>query len=86
MQQLINTITTLVDEIPSGFYFDSHHIINLLIKNHSDIYNLYANPTLPKHGNIGKIINTLQTVDYIGQSLSLNIHENTSECALWRKL
>ena len=85
MQQLITTITALVREIPGGTYFDSHHIINLLLKNYSDVYNQYANPTLPKHGNIGKIINTLQEVEYIGQSRSLNIHGNISECALWKK-
>ena len=85
MEQLINTITALVDGIPKGFYFDTHLIINLLIKNNSDIYNLYTNPTLPKHGNIGQIIKALKSVKYIGQSHSLNIHGNVSECALWRK-
>lgn len=91
-----NAIRTIVDEIPSRRIFDSHFVINRLIKHHSDAYLSYASTinattdkTLIVHGNIGKEIAKLgdsvlrQLPDL---SWSENIHGNASECACWQKL
>ena len=91
-----NAIKAIIDEIPSGRIFDSHYVINRLIKEYSDNYLTYAsnidsnsNKTLVVHGNIGKEIakfnNTIirQLSDL---SWSENIHGKSNDCACWQKI
>ena len=89
------TIETILDGIPKSFMFDSHFIIDQLIKNHSDEYIKFvtqfangANPTLTAHQMIGHEINSFKNdlVTRQEQSWSVNIHGNASECALWQKI
>ena len=59
-------IRTIVDEVPQGYIFDSHFIINELIKRFSDQYLSFASRftagnqqgTLSSHGQIGQDIMT----------------------------
>ena len=91
-----NTIRQILNTIPTNHIFDSHFVIEQLIKNFSDEYiqfvSQYANgdqPTLVAHGNIGKIIKGFSgdLVEQLEQlSWSENIHANPSECACWKKL
>ena len=90
-----NAIREIIDGIKSGLYFDSHFVINQLIRNHSDAYLRYAQEfkadvsdiTLVMHGQIGlKIGRLTDKVEKVGDSLSENIHTNIGECACWRKL
>ena len=91
-----NVIRTIIEKIPSGRIFDSHYIINQIIKNYSDEYLAYAgnfnaatDRTLVVHGNIGKEIskfNTIMIRQLSDPSWSENIHGNASECTCWLKI
>jgi hypothetical protein len=92
MQQ---TLTTIINIIPRGCIFDSHYIIEQLIKNYSDEYinfvSQYANTplaTLTAHGKIGQEISKLNgiCIKLDNESFSYNIHNNPSLCAAWQKL
>ena len=89
-------IEQILNEIPRGKLFDSHLVVNLLIKNHSDDYLNFANSmkssdsiTLAVHGQIGKLVNTFDN-DIIQrqehESWSENIHGKPSKCTCWVKL
>ncbi len=90
-----NAIRTIVNEIPQGCVFDSHFVINELIKRFSDEYLSFAarfaganqQPTLPAHGQIGQEINKLDptVIEKIGEAWSENIHKTPSRCTCWRK-
>lgn len=91
-----NAIQTIVTEVQQGYIFDSHFVINELIKRFSDEYLSFAsgfagagpNITLAVHGQIGKKIKNLNvgTIQFIGDSWSENIHKTPSKCTCWRKL
>ena len=84
-------ISSIIDEIPVGSIFDSHFVINQLIRNHSDAYLDFAktfsgsNITLVMHGNIGQKIDKLSCVEQLGKSWSENIHTKPSPCTCWKK-
>jgi len=90
-----SAIRTIVDEVPQGCVFDSHFVINELIKRFSDEYLTFAarfvggnqQPTLPAHGQIGKEINKLDptVIERIGEAWSENIHKRPGKCTCWRK-
>ena len=93
MQDLIHSI---INTIPKAKIFDSHFVINQLIKQHSDDYLRFASQftnsselTLSVHGKIGQLINSfdgtlLRRLDK--ESWSENIHGNSSSCTCWEKL
>jgi len=91
-----NAIQSIVNEVPKGHIFDSHFIINELIKRFSDEYLTFAskfaknnqNITLIAHGNIGQEINKLDgtVLHKIGDAWSENIHKTPSKCTCWKKL
>lgn len=94
--ELKDAVRIVLDDIDSGMMFDSHFIINQLIKDHSDEYLRFAAqyadtkaPTLRAHQEIGKTIKAFNN-DLVQKqpqpSLSENIHCTASECALWLKL
>jgi len=93
-QNMQEAIKKILDNIPPKHIFDSHFVINQLIKNHSDIYLQYANKftdtnkiTLSMHGQIGQIIDRFNSIEQLeDKSWSENIHSNASECTCWRKL
>ena len=89
-------IETIVRDIKAGHLFDSHFIIQQLIKKHSDDYirltSPYAEgegPTLAAHQEIGREIKKFngQLVERLDfDSWSENIHGKNSQCAAWKKL
>jgi len=88
-------IRIIVDKVPKGCVFDSHFVMNELIKGFSDKYLSFAGrfaggnkqPTLPAHGQIGQQINKLapKVIKKIGPAWSENIHKKPSRCTCWRK-
>lgn len=91
-----NAIQSIVNEVPKGHIFDSHFIINELIKRFSDEYLTFVsnfamgnqNITLTSHGKIGQEINKLDgtVLQKIGYAWSENIHKTPSKCTCWKKL
>ena len=89
-------IEELIKAVPKDCIFDTHHIINNLIKKYSDAYLAYAasfkssyKVTLTLHGNIGKEIAKLEPalIERMPlKSYSDNVHGESSVCACWRKL
>jgi hypothetical protein len=88
MKEVIESI--IKNHIKSGVIFDTHTIIEYLLQNDTDAYltNFTGNSTETYHGNIGHIIAQIEDgglVSRIGESWSLNIRKNFSECACWKK-
>ena len=91
-----NAIQSIVNEVPKGCVFDSHYVINELIKRFSDEYLFFVSKfamnnqqiTLTVHGQIGKEINKLHgtILRKIGDAWSENIHKTPSKCTCWEKL
>lgn len=94
--QMETAILAIVNEVPRGHVFDSHFVINELIKRSSDQYLDFAGkfargkgqPTLPTHGQIGRAINKLNgtVIEKLGRAWSENIHKRQSRCTCWKKL
>lgn len=86
-------IEIIIDKIQPGVMFDSHHVINALVKDHSDEYMHFikthfgaAGTTEYVHSEIAKHISKCSLVGRIpGKSLSYNIHGKPSTCALWKR-
>lgn len=96
LTKMQNSISLILDGIPSRKVFDSHFVISQLIKHYSDVYltfagriNASSDRTLAVHGQIGKEIAKFEP-DSIrrisNMSWSENIHGNSSECTAWEKL
>ena len=92
MQEAVRAI---VEQIQPGEIFDSHLVIDLLIRDFSDDYLLFASEspgdqvTLRTHQRIGRVIASLgrELVERQGrQSRSLTIHNTLGECALWLRV
>lgn len=87
-----NTIQTIIqNEIPKGYIFDSHSIIDYIVQYCSDKYlDSYKQgwTTELYHGYIGKTIASFEgnLIERIGDSWSLNIHKKFSENVCWKKL
>ena len=89
-------IENIVEEIKPGHIFDSHFVIQQLIKKYSDEYinftSDYANGdalTLSSHQGVGSEIKKFngQLVERLDfDSWSENIHGNCSKCAAWKKI
>lgn len=85
-------IRKIVEPIKSGLFFDSHFVIDQLIKGPTDIYLNYARANAKQnvallHGNISLTIG--QQVDLVaspGRSWSMNIHGSPGECEAWRRI
>jgi len=88
-----NVIRGIIEKIPRGVAFDSHYVIETLIKDYSDDYLRFATGRSPEepvtatmHGAIAQIIFSCNLVRQLPQqSISYNIHGNPSQCALWQK-
>ncbi len=92
-------VRNIINSIPSGMIFDSHFVINQLIRNYSDEYLTFASgyansPNMDRltyrvHQQIGHVINSFKG-DLIqrqpNDSWSENIHGNVNEVALWQKI
>lgn len=94
-----NAVKTIIEMVPKGKIFDSHYVINQLIRNYSDEYLNFASSVAnsPKkthtvHGLIGQEIKNISDsglIEQVGESgdfWSENIHGNASVCTGWRKI
>ncbi len=80
-------------EVKSGQYFDSHTLIKYLIQKHTDLYLQGAGGKQRAdtyHGQLAQKLSVLEkdgVLEKIGDkvSVSKNIKDKFSECALWRK-
>jgi hypothetical protein len=89
-------ITEIVNEIGKGCLFDSHFVVQQLIKKHTDTYLRFSSkfadgkePTLTSHQMIGieiKKLNGTLVERQEFESWSENIHGNGGSCAAWKKL
>ena len=89
------TIKNILLGIESGCVFDSHYIVNQLVRNYSDEYLRFmsqykdgARPTLTGHQMIGHAIkrfngNIVERLPY--ESWSETIHGTYRPCALWQR-
>jgi len=95
MIEFREAVKRIIEPIRNNFVFDSHYVIDQLIKYYSDEYivfvSQYSNsqrPTLTAHQQIGQVINScndlVRRLDY--QSWSETIHCNGGECALWQRI
>ena len=90
-------IETILKDIEAGIFFDSHYLVDRMVRDFSDDYLRIAqkvdseteNLTLRVHQQIGHMIakfkgTLVERQD--AQSLSMNIHGNESSCALWKRI
>lgn len=84
-------IRNIVQSIPKGCIFDSHFVINELIKKHSDEYLQFAGhlgenlTTKNMHSQIAKEIANTYAVKIGEGAYSENIHGGATKCAYWRR-
>lgn len=91
-----NAVQQILNSIPQNHIFDSHFIINQLIKNYSDVYLQFtaqftksSQVTVSAHGQIGQVISSFNgslVQQFEEKSWSENIHGNVSECTCWQKI
>ena len=91
-----NAVEKILAGIDKGVYFDSHFVIDKVIRDFSDTYLTFAaeNQARDKvteyvHSEIAKTISSFDgtLVNRVAdvKSLSFNIRGNASKCALWVK-
>lgn len=87
--KLQEKITKIIKPIPQKIMFDSHYVIDTLIKNYSDDYFAFIrrNPGKARdvHNKIAKIIGRCGARK-VGDSFSYTIHWKVGKCALWEKI
>lgn len=88
--KLKKSIFKIVSNIPNGIYFDSHYVIECLIKEHLDVYIQCATENQSAenyHSEISKMLKDESlNIKQCGRSLSFNIKGNANKCMLWKKL
>jgi len=91
-----DAIRSVIDGIPSNHIFDSHFVINKLIKEHSDAYLNFASSvsassrkTATVHGLMAQEITRFVDLGLVTKldalSWSETIHRTDNECAAWMK-
>jgi len=87
--ELEKTIRKLVFDIPAGFFFDVHVIVEKLLQEHDGVYltNVGQYTSAAQyHAKISTIISqNTELVEMAGKSYSKNIHEKFSECHLFKR-
>ena len=93
---LEDAIKKIIESIQVDHYFDSHFIIQELIKNHSDEYLKFASKykdsqdiTTLTHSQIGFLVKSLcknNIIEQAGKSWSTNIHGKNSSCTMWKRI
>lgn len=91
-----NIIESIVLEARKGVMFDSHFVIDKIIREHSDEYLRFASNHLANsgeteylHSQLAKLISSFEGILVLQQdqkSHSYNIRGNASECALWLRI
>jgi len=94
----MNCLEKILKDIKVGYYFDTHYVINRIIEKeeYTDEYIRFSaqyseseKPTFTTHQQIGHQIASFEgnlVERQKGQSWSVNIHGNSSECALWKRI
>lgn len=93
----MKSIESILQDIDVGYFFDSHYVVDSLIRDFSDDYLRIAqridtktnNLTLRIHQKIGHLIAEFEgslVERQPAQSWSMNIHGNGSPCALWKRI
>lgn len=90
------TVERIVQGVPSGMVFDSHYVIDTLIKERSDVYLSFAAQQYPNgqastpnfHAQIAVVIRGLTHLVSQPQlrSWSYSIHDKAVDCELWQRL
>jgi len=87
--QLREAIGKIIRKIPKELVFDSHYIIDTLIKDHSDVYFDFIRQNSGKardvNNKIAKNIGHCGLAVKKGDSLSYTIHWKANKCALWKR-
>lgn len=93
MTDFENDIGVFISQVPKGYIFDAHAVINYLLKKHSDDYlrfHIDDEPTNSFHSRVSRVINSFVDDNVIerldAKSYSLNIRGNFSENSCWKKL
>ena len=89
-------IMEIILPINKGVMFDSHFIIDKVIREHSDDYIRFVSSNLAEskvteyaHSQLAKVIGIFENrlvAQQVAKSLSYNIRGNDSECALWLRV
>jgi hypothetical protein len=89
-------VEQIIRKIDKGKAFDSHFVIDTIIKEHSDDYLTFVAGHLASskvteyaHSEIAKIIASFRGIlveDLPYQSVSYNIRGKASSCALWKRI
>jgi len=89
-------VKQIVSGIDKGKVFDSHFVIDTIIREHSDDYLVFVSNNLATskvteyaHSEIAKIISSLKSSlvkELPYKSISYNIRGKASSCALWQKI
>ena len=89
-------VEQIIRKINNGNAFDSHFVIDTIIREHSDEYLVFVTNHLASskvteyaHGELAKIIasfrgNLVENLPY--KSTSYNIRGKASPCVLWRRI
>ena len=89
-------VEQIIKGIEKGTAFDSHFIIDTIIRNYSDNYLTFVANNLATskvteyaHSEIAKTIATFRGTlvkQFLNQSISYNIRGKASKCALWKRV
>jgi hypothetical protein len=91
---IIPAIRAIVESVREGHIFDSHFVIDVLIKEHSDDYLRFAASfrgdnllTNVVHGHIAKLIPVCGVrLEAHGSAWSEHIHGKAGSCECWKRL
>lgn len=91
-----NVVEQIIKGIDKGTAFDSHFVIDTIIKDYSDNYLTFVAKNIAKskvteyvHSEIAKIISSFSEIlveQLPNKSISYNIRGKASKCALWKRI
>lgn len=94
--KMATIVKAIISKVPKGFMFDSHYVIDTVIRDRSDDYLRFVSKCPAKsevteyaHGQLAKVISSFEAKMVEKQetkSYSFNIRGKASECALWKRL
>ena len=84
------TIKKIIEGIQSGFIFDAHTVIQILLQKYSNVYTANSKfaTTEKYHSEISKMIDEFVSdglIERVGKSWSNNIRDKFSKCVCWLK-
>ena len=86
---LEKTVRDIISSIPSDASFDVHTVVEKLLQEHDEVYLMnigHYTSAAQYHSKISTIIaHNTDIAEHIGNSYSKNIHDNFSECHLFKR-